>query len=189
MSKPQTLRTRPDSQDAAGGATTTLVRTDPRLKVDTPPELHPQLRAQLRELQLRTGAAVPDLNLLLRMINDHYVTLDAERRGIVESRRLMADEARAMALEARAQSSEHLQVILDHIKDVVLAVDEEGVIRTFNPTGERVFGYTQAEVVGQRIDLLIPRIGAEDETLAAALQRLAATSGDTALDLAARELW
>jgi diguanylate cyclase (GGDEF)-like protein/PAS domain S-box-containing protein len=189
MSKPQTLRTRPDSPDAAGGATTTLVRTDPRLKVDAPPELHPQLRAQLRELQLRTGAAVPDLNLLLRMINDHYVTLDAERRGIVESMRLMADEARAMALEARVQSSEHLQVILDHIKDVVLSVDEDGVIRTFNPTGERVFGYTQAEVVGQRIDLLIPRIGAEDETVAGALQRLAATSGDTALDLAARELW
>ncbi len=68
----------------------------------------------------------------------------------------MADEARALALEAREQSSEHLQVILDHIKDVVLAVDEEGVIRTFNPTGERVFGYAEAEVVGQRIDLLIP---------------------------------
>jgi len=43
--------------------------------------------------------------------------------------RLMADEARAMAHEAREQSSEHLQVILDHIKDVVITVDEDGVIR------------------------------------------------------------
>src|SRR5256885_10058009 len=34
--------------------------------------------------------------------------------------RLMADEARALAREAHAQSSEHLQVILDHIKDAVL---------------------------------------------------------------------
>jgi len=28
-------------------------------------DLHPQLRAQLRELQLRTGTATPDVGLLL----------------------------------------------------------------------------------------------------------------------------
>ena len=63
--------------------------------------MHPHLRAQLRELALRTGSAHPELGLLLRLINDHYLTIDNERRGIVESMRLMADEARALALEAR----------------------------------------------------------------------------------------
>ncbi len=123
-----------------------------------------------------------------RLINDHYHTIDIERRGTVESMRLMADEARALAREAREQGSEPLQVILDHIKDVVLAVDEDGVIRTFNPTGERVFGYDEAEVVGQRIDLLLPQIAESGETIPEALRRLAATLGDTALDLAACEL-
>ena len=141
MSKPQTLRTRPREPDAPPGATTTLVRADARPLSEIDPDVHPHLRAQLRELQLRTGSAQPDVGLLLRLINDYYLTIDNERRGIVESMRLMADEARALALEAREQSSEHLQVILDHIKDVVLSVDEEGVISTFNPTGERVFGY------------------------------------------------
>jgi diguanylate cyclase (GGDEF)-like protein/PAS domain S-box-containing protein len=189
MSKPQFLRTRPDiAETAAGGTTTTLVRADARAPDENHPDLHPQLRAQLRELQLRTGSAVPDLQMLLHLINDHYRTIDNERRGVVESMRLMADEAQALALEARQQSSGHLQVILDHIKDVVLTVDEEGVIRTFNPTGERVFGYSEAEVVGQRVDLLLPQI-ASDETIPAALQRLAAILDDTALDLAARELW
>jgi len=57
---------------------------------------------------------------------------------------------------------------------VVLALDEEGVIRTFNPTGERVFGYAEAEVVGQRVDLLIPEISiATGETVPQALGRLA----------------
>jgi len=189
MSKPQILRTRPGSSpDAAQGATTTLVRADPRPAGESHPELHPHLRAQLRELQLRTGSATPDVPMLLQLINDHYLTIDAERRGIVESMRLMADEARALALEAHEQSSEHLQVILDHIKDVVLALDQEGVIRTFNPTGERVFGYAEAEVVGQRIDFLIPGI-ATKESVPEALQRLAASAGDTALDLTARELF
>src|SRR5215469_16375390 len=188
MSKPQTLWTRPGAGEAPPGATTTLVRADPRPLSEGDPELHPQLRAQLRELQLRTGCAQPDIGLLLRVVNDYYLAIDNERRGIVESMRLMADEARALALEAREQSSEHLQVILDHIKDVVLTVDEDGVISTFNPTGERVFGYDEAEVVGQRIDLLLPTM-ASGETIQEALQRLAASAGDTALDLAARELW
>ena len=171
MSNTKTLRTLPGSAEGAPGATTTFVSADPRPPAETQPDLHPALRAQLRELQLRTGSATPDLAMLLRLINEHYQTLEGERRGIVESMRLMADEARALAREAHAQSSDHLQVILDHIKDVVLALDEEGVIRTFNPTGERVFGYAEAEVVGQRVDLLIPDITiATDETVPQALQ-------------------
>src|SRR4029077_16076335 len=154
-------------------------------------DLHPQLHAQLKEVRLRMGSAAsdstsPELAMLLHLVSAQYQAMDEERRGIVQSMRLMADEARALAHEAREQSSEHLQVILDHIKDVVLTVDEDGVIQTFNPTGERVFGYIEAEVVGQRIDLLIPKI-ATHESIAQALQRLAASSGDTHLDLASRE--
>ena len=190
MSNTQTLRTLTESPEGAPGATTTLVRADPLTPPEGYPDLHPSLRAHLRELQLRSGNATPDLAMLLRLINEHYQTLEKERRGTVESMRLMAEEARALAREAHAQGSEHLQVILDHIKDVVLALDEEGVIRTFNPTGERVFGYAEAEVIGQRVDLLIPEITiATGETVPQALQRLAASLGDTALDLAARELW
>jgi diguanylate cyclase (GGDEF)-like protein/PAS domain S-box-containing protein len=178
-----------DSTEANPGATTTLVRADDRVLGEDSPELHHQLRVQLRELRLRTDSAVPDLAMLLRLVSVHYESIDEERRGIVQSMRLMADEARALANEAHEQSSEHLQVILDHIKDVVLTVDEDGVIQTFNPTGERVFGHMEAEVVGQRIDLLIPKIATPHESITQALHRLAASSGDTALDLASRESW
>jgi len=188
MSKTRTFKTLAASE-AATGATTTLVRAETQQRDHDPSDLHPQLRNQLRELQLRTGSATPDVAMLLRLIDTHYHTIDAERRGIVESMRLMADEARALALEARAQSSEHLQVILDHIKDVVLSLDDDGIVRTFNPTGERVFGYAEAEVVGRRIDVLIPTLAVNGETIPQALQRLAEALGDTALDLAASELW
>src|SRR5580658_5217983 len=186
MSKPQTLRTPPPEPPA--GATTTLVRADAGPLSEAHAELHSHLRAQLHEVDLRSGSTEPDLPMLLRLVSEHYAAIERERRGIVESMRLMADEARALALEAHEQSSEHLQVILDHIKDVVLALDEDGTIRTFNPTGERVFGYSEAEVIGQRIDLLLPKL-ANGETVPEALQRLAASTGDTGLDLKARELW
>src|SRR5579862_310106 len=186
MSTTRSMRTLAEPQELIPGQTTTLVRADPQPA--EPAELHPALRAQLKELQLRTGSPTPDLGMLLRLINEHYHAAERERRGIVESMRLMADEARALAHEAREQSSGHLQIILDHIKDVVLALDEDGVIRTFNPTGERVFGYVEAEVIGQRIDLLLPKL-ANGETIPEALQRYAASTGDTGLDLRARELW
>ena len=63
-----------------------------------------------------------------------------------------------MAHEVREQGSEHLQVILDHIKDVVLTVNDDGVIDRANPMSERVFGYRRAELLGLRIDLLMPGI-------------------------------
>jgi diguanylate cyclase (GGDEF)-like protein/PAS domain S-box-containing protein len=190
MSNAQTLRSLVDPPEGGPGGTTTLVRGDDAACGEDSPDLHTQLRAQLKEARLRGGTTVPDMGVLLRLISAHYDAIDQERRGIVQSMRLMADEARAMAHEAREQSSEHLQVILDHIKDVVLTVDEDGVIQTFNPTGERVFGYVEAEVVGQRIDQLIPKIITHaQETITQALHRLATSCGDTHLDLASRELW
>ncbi|HET9388786.1 MAG TPA: PAS domain S-box protein [Steroidobacteraceae bacterium] len=179
-----------ENVEANPGATTTLVRTHEGDCGENSPELHAQLRAQLKEARLRSNppSATPDLAILLRLISAHYDAIDQERRGAAESMRLMADEARALAHEAQEQSSGHLQVILDHIKDVVLTVDDEGIIRTFNPTGERVFGHLESEVVGQRIDLLIPKI-ASQENIPHALQRLAASYGDTHVDLAAREGW
>jgi diguanylate cyclase (GGDEF)-like protein/PAS domain S-box-containing protein len=195
MSNGQTLRALDETAtQPSPGATTTLVRADQRAGVEDRPDLHPLLRAQLKEVRLRISAGVhaetanPELSLLLQLVSAQYQAIEDERRGMVQSMRLMADEAEALAHEARQQSSEHLQVILDHIKDVVLTVDTEGLIRSFNPTGERVFGYREADIVGQRVDLLMPKI-AGDEDIAQALQRLAASSGDTHLDLASRDLW
>jgi PAS domain S-box-containing protein len=59
--------------------------------------------------------------------------------------RLMADEARALATEQRARSSGQLQVILDHIKDVVDAVistDALGNIEYINPIAENLTAWT-----------------------------------------------
>src|SRR5580698_3177116 len=188
MSNAPTLRSLVSAPDSGQGATTTVVRADDTSCGEDSPDLHAYLRSQLKEARLRSSGTPPDMAVLLRLISAHYDSIDQERRGIVQSMRLMADEARAMAHEAREQSSEHLQVILDHIKDVVLLVDENGIVRTFNPTDQRVFGYAEQEVIGQRVDLLLPKI-ADNETVPEALGRLAASLGDTALDLTARELW
>src|SRR5688572_28907715 len=87
--------------DASQANTTTVVRADVVGSPAPQGTLHPLLQAQLRELRLRTGSSTPDLPMLLQIVSAHYDAIDDERRGIVQSMRLMADEARALAHEAR----------------------------------------------------------------------------------------
>ncbi len=112
---------------------------------------------------------------LLEMLSRYYDTVDDERRAMVRSMQLMSDEARSLGVEIAEQGAAQLQVILDHIKDVVLTANVEGVIDRANPMSERVFGYPTAELLGLRIDALIPDI-AERGSISQGLDVLAAAS-------------
>ena len=118
-------------------------------------ELHPRLQEQVE--RARAGGGL-DLSVLLPLISTYYQQLDVERRGVVRSMQLIADEARTFADGLAGADAGHLQAILDHIKDVVITVGADGAIKLFNPTGERVFGYSRAEVIGRSIAHLLPEL-------------------------------
>ena len=187
MTNPAPANARDPAATATYASTTTVVRVDPAATVAGLEALHPLLLAQIRELKLRTGTDQPDLSALLGLISSHYAAVDEERRGVVRTMQLMADEARALALEAQEQSSDHLQIVLDNIKDVVMTLDEFGVLLTFNPTAERVFGYGEVDAVGRRIEEFLPQLADRGEP-GEALERLAESTGDTHLDLSAKEI-
>jgi diguanylate cyclase (GGDEF)-like protein/PAS domain S-box-containing protein len=50
----------------------------------------------------------------------------------------------------------HLEVILDIAVDAIISINHKGEISTFNPAAEKLFGYTSSEVVGQKINMLMP---------------------------------
>ncbi len=100
MSTVQTALPSPEEPQPSTTATTTLVRALPGLATPNQ-DLHPQVRALLREAALRTGLDVPDFGLLLSLVSVQFEAMDAERRGIVQSMRLMADEAADLAYRAR----------------------------------------------------------------------------------------
>src|SRR4029453_8402779 len=128
--------------------------------------LHPLLQSQLRELRARVPGSRVSAHELLDMLSRYYDSVDDERRAMVRSMQLMSDEARSLGVEIAEQGAAQLQVILDHIKDVVIPANVEGVIDRANPMAERVFGYPPAELPGMRIDALIPEI-AEGGSIAA----------------------
>jgi len=128
-----------------------------------------------------------DMQALLALVSEQYDRVDAERRGIVRSMQLMSDEAQALTREIREETASHLQAILDNVKDAILTVSDAGHIETFNPTGEHIFGYSQAEILGRTLDFLLPEI--DPQGVADYLDRFATKIDDTHVDLAAHQAW
>jgi PAS domain S-box-containing protein len=147
--------------------------------------LNPLLERHMVEAQTRGGEL--DLGALLSRVSAHYDRIEAERRGVVRSMQLMSDEAQALTREIREQTASHLQAILDNVKDAIVTVDDAGHIESVNPTGERIFGYAQAEILGRSLTFLLPEIDARRPS--ERLERFAIKIDDTHVDLAAHQTW
>jgi two-component system sensor kinase FixL len=61
--------------------------------------------------------------------------------------------ANERALERREQ---HLQSILATVPDAMVVIDDEGLMISFSTAAERLFGYSQAEVLGKNVSMLMP---------------------------------
>jgi len=57
------------------------------------------------------------------------------------------------------ETSEKLQAVIRAAPVAILSFDQDGKVRTWNPAAERIFGWSEAEVLGQRP----PHLGAEDQ--------------------------
>lgn len=48
------------------------------------------------------------------------------------------------------------EAILSGESDAIIATDKAGLVTFWNPGAERIFGFTEAEALGQSLDLIIP---------------------------------
>ena len=58
--------------------------------------------------------------------------------------------------QALLEQTERLRSIIETVPDAIIVIDERGVIESFSPAAERLFGWTGAEAVGQNVKLLMP---------------------------------
>ncbi len=57
-----------------------------------------------------------------------------------------------------SENQKHIRAIVDTSLDCIVSMDKDGLITEFNPTAERVFGYTRDEVMGGNVaELLMPQ--------------------------------
>jgi PAS domain S-box-containing protein len=77
--------------------------------------------------------------------------------------------ARSIGEQRRATAAAlHLAALVQSSEDAIVSKDLNGIVQSWNPAAERLFGYTAREMIGQSIRKIIPanRQSEEDEVLA-----------------------
>ncbi len=60
-------------------------------------------------------------------------------------------------LERLFESETRTRNIIDTAVDGIITIDRTGVVQSINPAGQRIFGYSDDEVIGQKVNMLMPR--------------------------------
>ena len=111
-----------------------------------------ELKALVRWVALGLGVAGATLAVFLG------VFLGRRSRRLVLSEASLASsrEDARRRLEEFLESEARLATIVRASYDAILAKTLDGIVTSWNPGAERLFGYTEAEMIGRSIDLLIP---------------------------------
>jgi two-component system, LuxR family, sensor kinase FixL len=109
-------------------------------------ELQALIRAARALADGRTDLAIPGLGEA-GALGELASALEALRRSA--SRRA---ELEALLKEAEAR----LRTILETGPDAIVVIDQRGLMESFSPQAERLFGYAESEVIGQNVKMLMP---------------------------------
>ena len=70
---------------------------------------------------------------------------------------IVRDISERQAAELAQRESElRLRSMLDIVPDGIIMIDERGMVQSFSPAAERLFGYASGEVVGRNVSMLMP---------------------------------
>jgi PAS domain S-box-containing protein len=53
-------------------------------------------------------------------------------------------------------TKERYRSVVDHAQEGIVTIDESGMVETFNPAAEKLFGYSAREIIGRNVALLMP---------------------------------
>ena len=96
---------------------------------------------------------------------EHRLHVDGERRwaftqGEVEGNRLVGTTLDTTELtqtkKALEESEARAQAILETTVDGIITIDPDGIVESFNPAAEAIFGYDAEEVIGENVKMLMP---------------------------------
>ncbi len=71
-------------------------------------------------------------------------------------RLLQSRRAEAMRNDELREREAHLQSILDTVPDAMVVIDEDGIMRSFSAAAQRLFGYTESDIIGKNVSMLMP---------------------------------
>ncbi|NKE66940.1 PAS domain S-box protein [Ramlibacter sp. RBP-2] len=92
------------------------------------------------------------ISLLLAGLVGVLASLRAQAMALVDQR----TRALRSALEQYAESEARLRAVFDHALDAIITIDTGGIVQSFNPAAERIFGWSEREMVGRNVNVLMP---------------------------------
>jgi PAS domain S-box-containing protein len=148
----------PHALEAIGRAKANLVLVDTHLEHTNPFELLDELKESqhardlpvifmttLDEVEARVKGLESGDDLIVKPFDAHEVQARIERQVTVSKVRMALRES-----EAKFRS------VMESAIDAIISGDAEGMIRSWNSAATALFGFSEAEVIGQPIDLIIP---------------------------------
>ena len=128
----------------------------------TPPDRHHEERDILQ--RLRRGEQVDHFRTVRRRKDGRLIPVsvtispmrDAAGR-VVAASKIVRDQSASSELEGR------FRAIIESSDDAILSKDLNGIVQSWNPAAERIFGYTAAEMIGRSIEVLFPRDRRDEE--------------------------
>ena len=114
--------------------------------------LHRVLARQLRKVKAQTETA-PDLNtwkLFLQLVDATYADADQDRYTIERSLILTSEEMQDLYQRQKSSYENRLRTLFRSIDDLVWLKSPEGVYLSCNHRVERLFGATEAQIIGKR---------------------------------------
>ncbi|WP_440053081.1 PAS domain S-box protein [Pseudoalteromonas sp. T1lg65] len=92
-----------------------------------------------------------EISLLAEQIKD----LKKQANSDDEQLRLKLTEMDKLSSQLQSQYS-RLSAIINTVIDGVITIDKHGIVETFNPAAEKIFGYKASDVIGHNVKMLMP---------------------------------
>ena len=144
--------------EAIVSARANLVLVDTHLADTNPFELLEELKAsqQARDLPVIFMTSLDDAEAKVKGLEsgDDLIVKPFDAREVLAriERQVTVSKVRMALRESEAK----FRSVMESAIDAIISGDAEGLIRSWNSAATALFGFTEAEVIGQPIDLIIP---------------------------------
>jgi|GEM_PF-2215245 len=118
------------------------------------PDDHAEIRTRIAFMQ-ETGSVAQTTELRIVRLDGRAVPVNSVATPITGSGPpaflvVLSD------LTERERSAALLHSVLGSVGDAILTIDDQGTVKSANPATERLFGYSEAEVIGEKVKVLMP---------------------------------
>ncbi len=106
------------------------------------------------EISGRRVKAGEDQEILILSVRD-VTELTLSRRALEKAKQTLELRVENRTRKLLEITDQYKSILVEAV-DAIITINPRGIIQSFNPAAEKIFGYTQDEAVGRNVTLIIP---------------------------------